>query len=533
MHWLLLDTESSGTSPPIFALELAAQRMSDWEPEGPPFRRLLNHNRDILPETSRMNGLTREILECDGDPPRQVYSDFADYAGDLPLVAYNLPFNLEQVLRPEWERLGLKPACRAGFCALRLAQRLLDPLPAGNHKLETLRQYYRLPEPGAHTALGKVKTVIDLLQLVLRPLAEQHGLLTLDQIQTFVAETWYPKRIAFGKFKGRHFADATNDAELHGWLQWLASSNNLRSAEMGRWYLQQLEHVGDTDLAAMLVEPAGTELVIYIYPELAALRRLIAEARAHLAELESEFSRERYAVDAVQARLFELLRPVYQQRDELSLAIHFRRQYLDALMQEGDEEAAKTSEQYQQARRENQQEYEQAAEQSKRKSQVLSEDEQAAIKKLWSKLVRLYHPDRYQDDPEKQAVYQHLTAEINQARDQGDLDRLRKIAEDPNGFLLRQGMASLDFDDDDQVPRLRQLYEGLQAQILEAIETLGALRASPDYELYQSSTRDPDWLQGTAQTYSETLQAEIVRLKQEAAQLAEEIEGLTGVRAVG
>ena len=39
-----------------------------------------------------------------------------------------------------------------------LAQRLMDPVPAGNCKLQTLRQYYRLPERGAHTALGDVET---------------------------------------------------------------------------------------------------------------------------------------------------------------------------------------------------------------------------------------------------------------------------------------------------------------------------------------------------------------------------------------
>lgn len=135
MHWILLDTETSGIRPPIFALELAAQRMGEWEPDGPTFRRLLNHNRDISPEASRVNGLSREILERDGDPPRQVHLDFAAYAGDLPLVAYNLSFDLDQVLRPEWERLGIEPIGQFGFCALRLAQRLLDPVPAGNHKL--------------------------------------------------------------------------------------------------------------------------------------------------------------------------------------------------------------------------------------------------------------------------------------------------------------------------------------------------------------------------------------------------------------
>ena len=40
---------------------------------------------------------------------------------------------------------------------MRLAQRLLDPVPAWNCKLQTLR--LRLPERGAHTALGNANTL--------------------------------------------------------------------------------------------------------------------------------------------------------------------------------------------------------------------------------------------------------------------------------------------------------------------------------------------------------------------------------------
>lgn len=63
---------------------------------------------------------------------------------------------------------------------------------------------------------------------------------------------------------------------------------------------------------------------------------------------------------------------------------------------------------------------------------------------------------------------------------------------------------------------------------MEAIANLEALRASADYELYLRSTRDPNWFEQTSVTYAEALQAEIAQLEQEAAQLADEIESLTG-----
>lgn len=94
---------------------------------------------------------------------------------------------------------------------MRLAQRLLDPVPAGNCKLQTLR--LRLPERGAHTALSDVCTVADLFATVLRPIAEQRGLVAWEQLAAYTAEEWFPSRIAFGKHNGRSIAEARTDLE--------------------------------------------------------------------------------------------------------------------------------------------------------------------------------------------------------------------------------------------------------------------------------------------------------------------------------
>ena len=96
--WILIDTETTGLSTPIFVVELAAQRMHGWSPEGEPFRKLLNQNQEIPAEASRVHGYTREILERDGEPPLQVYRAFAEYAGNLPLVSFNLEYDLDEVL---------------------------------------------------------------------------------------------------------------------------------------------------------------------------------------------------------------------------------------------------------------------------------------------------------------------------------------------------------------------------------------------------------------------------------------------------
>lgn len=534
--WLLLDTETNGIKAPIYVVELAAQRMRGWEPEGPPFVRLLDHGVAIPPEAARVNGYTSEILERDGEPPLAVYDAFADYAGECPLVAYNLSYDLDQVLRPEWQRLGRAPIGRAGFCALRLAQRLLDPVPAGNCKLQTLRQYYRLPARGAHTALGDVETVVDLLRQVLHPLTEVRGLTTWEALRAYAAETWFPSRIAFGKYKGRSFQDARQDAELRAWLDWLAGSSNPRSAEMGRWYLERLDVDAGSESAdapTLVIETdagEGAGLVLYRDPERATLNRLIEAARARLADLEAESAREHQAVAVIQSRLFSRLRPHYERRDRLRLVIDYRRRYLDLLLIEGEEAAEAVGADYEQARAETEREYEEAAAEASARRE-LSETEERELKTLFRSLVRLYHPDRYAHDPERQAIHERLTQAINQARDQGDIARLREIANDPNGFLARQGLGGLDFADDADLIKLRQLYESLQVRLLVTLEALMQLRESSDYELHRLSHERPELLETIAEQQAEALRAEIVALEEEARRLTEEIEGLTGALA--
>ena len=529
--WILLDTETNGIKPPLYVVELAAQRMLGWEPDGEPFRRLLNQNADISAETSRVNGYTREILERDGDPPLDVYRDFAEYVGDLPLVSYNLKYDLDSVLRPEWSRLGITPIGKRGFCALELTQRLLDPVPAGNHKLQTLRQYYRLPERGAHTALGDVETIVDLMQQVLRSLAEQRGLSKWDELVDFASATWFPSRIAFGKFKGRDYHEATSDPDLHGWLEWLAQAKNARSASMGRWYLEQLESGRPFAETQPPVTGApvsdSSEVVIYQAAEYATLASLVADARERLADLEAQYTQEHHAVEVVRSQLFDLLRPFYQMRDELLLKVSYRQKYLDSLLIGGEDEAEEVKQEYEQAQAKTNREYEETASQVSR-NQQLSDEEEQELKRLWKKLVRLYHPDRYAHDPEKRELYTRLTSEINRARDSGDIQRLREIAEDLNGFLAREGLSGLKLDDDLDLTKLRALYDSLQARIMELLETLDELRESSDYELYLMTQGQPELLQKVADAQAKEVSAEITQLEAEAAKLAEEIGSLTG-----
>jgi DNA polymerase III epsilon subunit-like protein len=541
--WILLDTETTGFAAPVFVVELAAQKMRGWMPDGEPFRKLLNQNQEIPAEASRVQGYTREILERDGELPHRVYREFTEYAANLPLVSFNLEYDLEEVLKPEWKRLRVAPIGSQGFCALRLAQRLLDPVPAGNCKLQTLRQYYRLPERGAHTALGDVQTVADLFVRVLRPIAEHRGLDTWEKLAAYAAEEWYPSRIAFGKHKGRLFQEARKDAELRRWLDWLAGSSNTRSARMGRWYLRQLEIKAQPQADGILVAAPQTKgkskraekpgavgfaaLVIYFNPELKELRQLITAARARLAGSEADYTKEKSRIDAMQAILFRRLREHYEKRDRLRLIVDYRKKYLDSLVRGDDEEAKEAEENYERAKAQTDKDYKETAATLAKKKQLTAEQE-AELTRLWKKLVKLYHPDRFAQEPNKLETYHKLTSAINRAKDAGDMATLREIAEDPQGFILRQGWSNLDFGEEAELGQLKRLHESLELQLLAVLESLNQLRESADYELCQLSQRAPDLLEKVAAERAKVLEQESQKLQEEAQRLAAEVEELSG-----
>ena len=150
---------------------------------------------------------------------------------------------------------------------------------------------------------------------------------------------------------------------------------------------------------------------------------------------------------------------------------------------------------------------------------------------LWRKLVKLYHPDRFAHEPDKLAAYEKLTAAINRAKEAGDIQTLREIAEDPAGYILRQGWTGLDFSDEVELAELRRLHETLQLEIIAVIESLGQLKESAEYELCGIVEQRPGVLEELAAERIKLLETESAELQQKAQQLADEIKELSGAEA--
>ena len=537
--WVIVDTETTGLSAPIRVVEIAAQVMDGWTPVGEPFSRLLDHGIDVPEASTRIHGYTRDILERDGVQPARAYEALREVVETLPLVAYNLPYDWDDVLVPEWKRLGVNPVGSRGFCALRLAQRLLDPVPAGNCKLQTLRRYYGLPERAAHSAAGDVLTVVDLFLQVLRPIAEARGLQDWETLAAFAEVEWYPSRITFGKHKGRDYREAKEDQEFHSYLEWLSGSDNERSSRLGSWYLEHLYDEPAPTSFVDVAEPSSTAgdtlpetpalegLVVWTDPEAERLKLLVASSRARLAELETEHGILRSKVDETRAYVFEALRSLYEKRANISLRIRYRRRFLDVLLRGSEEEAKGVEGEFRAATEEERKEYERAAGELTGKKE-LSKEEQGRLAKIWKKLVRIFHPDHHHNDPEERKRYEELTAIINRAKEEGDLDKLEEIAADPESFARRQGLGELDLSDRLEAESLRRLWEALQAEILKVIEAIDALKESPEHELALFAEKDDSYLDQMLVEQEELLHKEIDELTAEANKLGQEIEELTG-----
>lgn len=204
----------------------------------------------------------------------------------------------------------------------------------------------------------------------------------------------------------------------------------------------------------------------------------------------------------------------------------FESVYLDSILS-GEEDLSSVQEDFRKEGEKSDQEYDEASKAaSSHKS--LTEDQQSELKALFRKLVRLFHPDRHVNDPESYKAYTLLTQEITTARDSGDIDKLREIANDPQAYARKIGAGLIDLSDEAELEKLKRLYESIQAQILEMLESLDELRSDPKYELSQLSARRPNYLEEVASEYRGEIEIECMGLERQASDLAGQIEELTG-----
>lgn len=127
---VLFDTETTGLDPSggDRVIEIAALELINDLPTGVHFHTLLDPERDVPADSTRIHGFTNAHLE--GQPKfAAIVHDMLAFFGDCPLVAHNAPFDFG-FLNAELGRLGLPPLPRERMVdTLELAKKRFPGMP--------------------------------------------------------------------------------------------------------------------------------------------------------------------------------------------------------------------------------------------------------------------------------------------------------------------------------------------------------------------------------------------------------------------
>lgn len=130
MRQLVLDTETTGLDPATGdrVIEIAAIEIVNLVPTGRHYHTLLDPERDVPEESTKVHGFTAEDLR--GKPKfAEVAEAFLGFLGDSPIVAHNAPFDFG-FLDAELVRAGRKPLDRARMVdSLAVAKKRFPGMP--------------------------------------------------------------------------------------------------------------------------------------------------------------------------------------------------------------------------------------------------------------------------------------------------------------------------------------------------------------------------------------------------------------------
>ena len=157
MREIVLDTETTGFDPDTGdrVIEVAAIELVNLLPTGRHFHTLLDPERDVPPESTKVHGFTRADLE--GKPKfRDAAAAMLEFLGDSPVIAHNAPFDFK-FLDAELKAAGHPKLDRARMAdSLVLAK---ERFPGAPNSLDALCRRYGidLSERTTHNALLDVR----------------------------------------------------------------------------------------------------------------------------------------------------------------------------------------------------------------------------------------------------------------------------------------------------------------------------------------------------------------------------------------
>jgi DNA polymerase-3 subunit epsilon len=148
MKFVAFDLETTGTKPKEDMIVEIGAVLFDGSRSVRGYGTLVDPGVTIPPDASAVNGITDDMVR--GKPRvADVLGDFADFCGDLPLVAHNAPFDFKFLLEDIKLHRGAAPE-GVVLDTLPLARKIFPGLP--NYRLGTLVRHFGFPSGTFHRA---------------------------------------------------------------------------------------------------------------------------------------------------------------------------------------------------------------------------------------------------------------------------------------------------------------------------------------------------------------------------------------------
>ncbi len=156
-RFVVFDLETTGLDPTRHEIiEIAAIKVNRDSDLHTYFQCLVKPLKRIPKLITRINGISQEMVNHDGEPLETAVKDFADFIEDLPLVSFNADFDMGFLERSAGQH-GIVIRNRVS-CALKIARRAWPGRVS--YRLSDLPKDAPLPLEGTHRALEDCKRTI-------------------------------------------------------------------------------------------------------------------------------------------------------------------------------------------------------------------------------------------------------------------------------------------------------------------------------------------------------------------------------------
>ena len=268
------------------------------------------------------------------------------------------------------------------------------------------------------------------------------------------------------------------------------------------------------------------------------LNEKISEAQEYLAEQMVEECELRGYVREVLEVVLERVGELQREAELLRSKIDFLLNRLNAKV-----EGFKQSEEFwNQKEKKINDEYEQAFEKAEfrkeERGKEISKKKKPRLQRIWMKLVKLFHPDKHMNNPEDKEAYEEVMATINQAKKDGDLDKLEAIAEDPEKFLKQAKRENFNSEENgmkdkskegkgwfrNREKELQETLDSLREKIREVRKEIEDLKKSPDMHLWAMWKGRPNEFENAMREMERELTIQIETIKKTLEKLQEKLE---------